>query len=58
VERALFLCRELGVDGYGFTADIHNNLKIRIREIPACVSAVIDAWILHPTPVLGKKEKI
>lgn len=60
LDRAVFLCDRLGVRGYGFAADQphHDNPMAAIREIPACLSAVLDVYLLHPTPILGKREKI
>lgn len=60
VERALFLSKRLGVDACGVCADVkkHWNAKMTVREIPACVSAVIDVYVRHPKPVMGKKERI
>ena len=60
LDRAVFLCDRLDVEGCGFAADKphHNNSKAAIREVPACLSALVDVYILHPTPILGKREKI
>lgn len=58
IGRALFLCRKVGIDAYGVEAAIDGNLKGIIREIPACLGAVIDIYIRHPHPIMGKQEKI
>lgn len=57
-ERAIFLCRHLGIDACAVSADRHDNAKARFREIPACVSAFLDVYMLHPKPLMGKKEHI
>lgn len=58
IGRALFLCRKVGIDAYGVEAAIDGNLKAKMRETPACLGAVIDIYVRHPRPVMGKKEKI
>jgi len=58
VERAIFLCKHLGIDAYGLAADRHDNAKAKLREFPACVSAIIDVCLRHPIPMMGKKEHI
>lgn len=58
LERALFLSNKLGVDAYGVPGRWPGNIKSRVREIPACMSAIADVYVLHPSPILGRKEKI
>jgi SanA protein len=58
MDRALFLCDRLGVEAYGVPGRWSGKRSSRIREIPACVSAVIDTCILHPKPVMGRRERI
>ncbi len=58
VNRALFLCKYLGIDAFGMVAKSDINLLAELREFPACVLAVLDAYVLHPKPILGRKEKI
>ncbi|MHB1001116.1 MAG: SanA/YdcF family protein [Armatimonadota bacterium] len=63
LDRAIFLCRKLGIDGYGVAADEHMYMGgrvrfARIREIPACLSALADVYLLHPRPVMGRRERI
>ncbi len=60
LDRAVFLCDRLGVAGCGFAADKphHDNPKAAVREVPACLSALADVYILNPTPILGRREKI
>lgn len=58
VDRAVFLCDHLGVKGYGVGSNSSGDLKASIREMPACVSALADLYILHPRPVMGRKEAI
>lgn len=60
VDRAVFLCGALGIKGYGVSADVESqpNLKAVIRELPACVNALLDVYVMHPHPVMGKPERI
>jgi SanA protein len=57
--RALFICRNLGLDAVGVSADRRNYSRMtyiywRIREIPATFSAFIDVLVTHPEPILGE----
>lgn len=59
MDRALFLCKELGVTGYGVVApngtlDLRNDL----REFPASAGALVDVYIHRPSPILGKPESV
>lgn len=56
-DRAVFLCDRLGLKACGVQAD-QGDLNAAIREIPACLLAIVDAYILHPEPVMGDKEPI
>ena len=59
--RALFTCRNLGVDAIGFSADrriYFSNPYYRLRDAFATLRAWWDVAIAHPTPVLGPKEEI
>ena len=59
--RALFTCRNLGVDAVGFSADrrtYFSNPYYRLRDAFASVLAWWDVAIARPTPVLGPKEEI
>jgi len=59
--RALFTCRNLGVDAVGFSADrrtYFSNPYYRLRDAFATVLAWWDVAIARPTPVLGPKEEI
>lgn len=58
VDRAVFLCDHLGVRAYGVQANASGDLRASIREIPACLGALADVYLLHPHPVMGKKEAI
>jgi SanA protein len=56
--RALFICRNLGLNAVGVSADRRVYSRItyiywRIREIPATFSAFVDVLITHPEPILG-----
>jgi SanA protein len=57
--RAIFTCRNLGVDAVGFGADRRVYLSRRfnqVREVPASIAAWLDVKLLHPSPVLGAQE--
>jgi SanA protein len=59
--RAIFTCRNLGVDAIGFSADrrvYFSNPYYRLRDAFATLLAWWDVIIAHPTPVLGAKEEI
>jgi SanA protein len=56
--RALFLAGEVGLDAYGVEAPPDQGRRAQYREYPASVSAVLDAWVLRPTPVMGKHEEL
>jgi SanA protein len=60
VERALFICDHVGVKGLGFAADVkgHRSLKVEIRELGACVGALVDVYLRKPRPVMGSRERI
>jgi len=59
--RAIFTCRNLGVDAVGFSADrrtYFSNPYYRLRDAFATLLAWWDVAIARPTPVLGPKEEI
>jgi SanA protein len=58
--RALFTCRELGIDALGVPANAGQipHLYGNLREIPATLAALWDVYLGHPMPVLGKPEPI
>ncbi len=61
--RALFTCRQLGIDATGVNADLRDYhprsfLFWKIREIPATLVAVWQVWVSHPLPVLGDSEPV
>ena len=61
--RAAYICRAIGLDATGFTAENIYFRKIsrlywNIREIPAMLVAFIDVHITRPEPILGQKEPI
>ena len=59
--RALFTCRNLGVDAIGFSADrrvYFSNPYYRLRDAFATLRAWWDVAVARPTPVLGPKEEI
>lgn len=57
--RALFYCDHLGVKAYGVASDVSATpVRSLVREYPGCLNAVADVYLLHPHPVMGKKEHI
>lgn len=56
--RAVFTCRALGIEAYGVVADrrtypLGAYTVWQLREAAAWVRALLDVWVLRPTPVLG-----
>lgn len=56
--RAVFTCRALGIEAYGVVADrrrypVGPYTWWRVREVAAWLRALLDVWVLKPTPVLG-----
>ena len=61
--RALFICRQLGLDAQGVSANQVQYRKLsqiiwNTREIPATLVAFIELFITRPLPVLGDPEPI
>ncbi|NSW51531.1 MAG: YdcF family protein [Anaerolineae bacterium] len=61
--RALFTCRQLGMDAEGFDASLTYYLKRsrliwNTRELPATLVALVEVWFTRPLPVLGNPEPI
>lgn len=61
--RAIFICKELGLDSVGVAADRRQYLPSsllfwHLREIPASAAAILDVWLFKPLPVLGETEPI
>jgi len=59
--RAIFTCRNLGVDSIGFSADrraYRSNPYYRLRDAFATMRAWWDVKIARPEPVLGPKQNI
>jgi SanA protein len=57
--RAIFTCRNLGVEGVGFSADRRpywSNNYYRLRDAFATLRAWWDVKIARPLPVLGPRE--
>jgi vancomycin permeability regulator SanA len=51
LDRALMLCRGMGIDAVGFAADRRPYRSIgwsRFREVPATLNAVIELWVTRP----------
>jgi SanA protein len=54
--RAIFTCRNLGIDAIGFSADRRvylSNPYYRFRDAFATLRAWLDVKVLRPVPVLG-----
>lgn len=63
LDRALFICRSLGIDAIGVPAQNRayrtgSLLYWNIREILATLIAFWEVFISHPVPVLGSPEPI
>jgi SanA protein len=61
LDRALFTCRNLGLDAVGFSADLRTYRTARyswLREIPATALAWWDVKVRKPLPVLGDPIEI
>jgi len=59
--RAIFTCRNLGVDAVGFSADRRiywSNPYYRLRDAIATLRAWWDVKVARPTPVLGPRENM
>jgi len=61
--RAVYSCRELGIDTQGVAADRRRYsrgpyLYWRLREVAATLGAVLDLHVLHSQPVLGPLQPI
>lgn len=57
IDRSVFLCDHLGIDAYGVKTNTPDP-RATVRECPACLSAIADVYLLHPHPVMGKREAI
>ena len=58
--RALFTCRQVGLEGQAYSANLRPYLKnalFKTREIFALYKAVLDVFILHPSYLGGEKEE-
>lgn len=61
--RAIFICKELGLDSVGVAADRRKYMRSSLlfwylREIPASAAAIFDVWLFKPLPILGESEPI
>jgi SanA protein len=61
--RALFLCGQMGLKSSGVIADRSEYSRTsrvvwNLRETPATLVALVEAWVTHPLPVLGEPEPI
>lgn len=57
LDRSLFLADHIGVNACGVAAP-YNSTRSAMREIPACLGAMVDVYLRHPHPVMGRKENI
>jgi SanA protein len=55
VPRTLFLARAVGLDAYGVSSDLPGEPRDQIRECIACVSALLDVYVLDPKPSMEKQ---
>ena len=63
LDRALYLCNQLGVPATGVPADrrIYRRESLnywRTRELFATLTALLDMHVIQPTPILGEPEPI
>jgi SanA protein len=61
--RALYLCRILGIQTVGVSADRRTYRRSslftwHLRELPATITALWEVHVTRPLPVLGKSEPI
>ncbi len=58
VRRAVFLCRQAGIDatGIGSPAPDNNDLRYQVREVPAAIKATLDVLVDADPTYLGKYE--
>jgi SanA protein len=61
--RAVYLCREFGIDAFGLAADrreyrFSSLLQWNLREVAADFFAILETKITHPQPVLGPIEPL
>lgn len=58
VDRAVFTCRAAGLSSVGYSVDdsrhgFTQRLRWRVREVAASGRALVDAWIVQPSPAVG-----
>lgn len=63
LDRALYICNQLGVPATGVSADrrIYRRESLRYwrtRELFATFTAMLDVHVIQPTPILGEPEPI
>jgi len=59
LDRAIFISKHIGLDAYGAAAkSVGGEKRSGLREMVACLGALIDVYIRHPKPILGDKEPI
>jgi vancomycin permeability regulator SanA len=57
VRRAVFLCRQAGIDASGIgSAAPDNDLRYQVREVPAAIKATVDVAVGADPTYLGKYE--
>ena len=55
VPRTLFLAGAVGLDAYDISSDLPGEPRDQIRECIACVSALLDVYVLDPRPSMEKQ---
>lgn len=63
LDRALYLCDQLGIDTLGFAADRRqfnwrDETWWSLREYPSTLLALLDVNLFHPEPTLGQRTPI
>jgi SanA protein len=61
LDRALMLCDAVGIKASGYNSDRRAYRALwwnHLREVPATLNAVIEAYVTRPKPVLGDKIAI
>jgi len=60
LDRAVFIGDHIGLEAYGVSADNPRHVDARgiVRELGACVGALVDVYLRQPRPVMGKEERI
>ena len=54
VPRTLFLAKAVGANACAISADLPGEARDQVRECMACLSALLDVYILTPKPAMNK----